>query len=61
MPKSELLKIRGIGPMKAEEIISSVHGLGLYFTDEIDILKAYSSSIHEQLESGLSTPTGKRK
>lgn len=61
MPKADLLKIRGIGPMKSEEIINSIHTLGLYFSDEVDILKAYSSSIHEQLESGLSTPTGKRK
>lgn len=53
---TDLNKINRLGKKGTEDIINSIHGLGLYFKDEVEVLKVYSDTIREQLSdcsSGL--------
>ena len=57
---TDLNKIRGLGIKGKEDIINSIHGLGLYFKDEVEILKVYSDVIREQLNNSSSVLTLKK-
>lgn len=57
---TDLNKIRGLGIKGKEDIINSIHGLGLYFKDEVEILKVYSDAIREQLNNSSSGLTLKK-
>lgn len=57
---TDLNKIRGLGIKGKEDIINSIHGLGLYFKDEVEILKVYSDVIREQLNNSSSGLTLKK-
>lgn len=44
---TDLSKINRLGIKGKEDIINSIHELGLYFKDEVEVLKAYSDAIRE--------------
>lgn len=46
---TDLNEINRLGIKGKEDIINSIHELGLYFKDEVEALKAYSDAIREQL------------
>lgn len=46
----DLSKIRSLGSKGIADITNSIHGLGLCFSDEVDLLSAYSTAISEQLD-----------
>ena len=48
---SDLSKIRNMGNKGIQEIIDFVHGNGLFFADEVPVLKVYLEEIHTQLDS----------
>lgn len=58
---NDLFCIAGFGSKSRVEIVELIHGLGLYFADEVEILKAYSELIHEQLEDNKSTLVLRKK
>lgn len=49
--RKDLPLITGLGKKNATDLINIIHGLNLFFPDEIEILKIYSEKIEEQLSS----------
>ena len=49
--RKDLPLITGLGKKNATDLINIIHGLNLFFSDEIEILKIYSKSLEDQLLS----------
>lgn len=57
---TDIDSIRRLGKKGKKDIINSIHKLGLYFKDEMEILNIYSNAIREQLSDCSSDLTLKK-
>lgn len=53
--RKDLDKVLGIGELIKSKLLTIVHGLGLYFPDEIELLKIYCEEIQINLNKKSTT------